>query len=116
MCDFQDLSGLDLLWPQRRNEVLKYLNTEDRARSLAAGLMLFKILGIRDSSQISFNRYGKPFLLNSNIHFNLSHSGDYIVLAVDENEIGVDIEKILPYSDEIAQKCFVFEEYQWLKQ
>lgn len=115
MRDFKDLSGLERLWPQRREKVLKYSNAADRARCLAGGLMLLHVLGICRDSQISFNRYGKPFLPEPALHFNLSHSGDYVVLAVDENEVGVDIEKIAPYSDEIARKCFSAEEYRWLQ-
>ncbi|MDL2261558.1 4'-phosphopantetheinyl transferase superfamily protein [Methanimicrococcus sp. OttesenSCG-928-J09] len=128
MNDFKDLCGLNRLWSERREQVLRYLHPKDKARSLAAGLMMSFVLGITDDSQIQYNPFGKPYLSGSpeysespdsfasSVHFNLSHSGDYIVLAVDENEVGIDIEKILPYSDDIARKCFVSEEYRWLKQ
>lgn len=41
-----------------------------------------------------YTKFGKPYLSNSNIHFNLSHSGQYILYAITENaDIGVDIEE-----------------------
>lgn len=43
---------------------------------------------------IFYNEYGKPYLKNNSIFFNISHSGDYIVCAVSDREIGVDIERI----------------------
>lgn len=115
MNDFKELCGLSKLWPERREQVLRYLNPEDKARCLAAGLMMSFVLGITDASRIRYNLYGKPFLSDSSVYFNLSHSGDYIVLAVDEKEVGIDIEKIETYSDGIAKKCFVPEEYSLLK-
>lgn len=36
---------------------------------------------------------GKPFLKDSDLHFNISHSGDYIVCVVDRKSVGVDIQK-----------------------
>lgn len=37
---------------------------------------------------------GKPYLQGSPICFNVSHSGDYLVLAISKNPVGVDIQKI----------------------
>lgn len=116
MNDFKKLCGLSRLWPERREQVLRCLNPEDKARCLAAGLMLSFVLEVSDASLIRYNPYGKPFLSDSSVHFNLSHSGDYIVLAVGENEVGIDIEKSVPYSDDVAKKCFVPEEYRLLKE
>ena len=112
--DFDDLCGIELLWPDRQDKVARYLMPADRARCLVGGLLMSRILSISDASQLKFNSYGKPSL--SNCFFNLSHSGMYVIMAVSDAEIGVDIEQILPYSDDVAKKCFVLEEYRWLKQ
>lgn len=42
------------------------------------------------------NRYGKPFLQDYNLYFNISHSGSLVICAVDYYEIGVDVEKVVP--------------------
>lgn len=38
---------------------------------------------------------GKP-LTNLTLHFNCSHSGGFVVCAVGEREVGVDLEQIRP--------------------
>lgn len=45
--------------------------------------------------KIEKNRYGKPFLKQyPGLHFNGSHSGDYLVCAVSEKPVGVDVQRI----------------------
>jgi 4'-phosphopantetheinyl transferase len=49
------------------------------------------------SASLEFARreQGKPYLLNSPLYFNLSHSGNFAALAVSaQGEIGIDIETI----------------------
>jgi 4'-phosphopantetheinyl transferase len=45
---------------------------------------------------ISSSASKKPFILypTSDIHFNLSHSGEWILMAIAKNELGVDIEYV----------------------
>lgn len=44
---------------------------------------------------ITRNMYGKPFYLNNrDISFNISHSGEWVVCAVDSNQLGIDIEEM----------------------
>ncbi|MCU7794971.1 4'-phosphopantetheinyl transferase family protein [Aeromonas caviae] len=61
--------------------------------------------------------HGKPMLCNHHWQFNLSHSGDWLVLALcREGPLGVDIEMglrrrpILP----LAKRFYAPSEYQWL--
>lgn len=44
--------------------------------------------------KFSFNNYGKPYLTNNNIYFNISHSKNFVIIAVSDKEVGVDIENI----------------------
>ncbi len=59
---------------------------------------------------------GKPFLEDNgklNIHFNISHSGEFTVFAFNQfNEIGIDIEKIenIPDIIEIVDRYFTNRE------
>lgn len=75
-----------------------------------------KQLGIPQSEIVfSYNPYGKPVIDNCpEWHFNLSHSGDWVVAAIDDKEIGVDVEKRGTYPRDIAQRFFAEQENQYL--
>ncbi len=53
---------------------------------------------------IFFTDNGKPYC--SDMFFNISHSGDLVVLCTASSEIGVDIEKIRGRNMKAAKKCF----------
>lgn len=55
-------------------------------------------------NQISKNSLGKPMI--EGIHFSLAHSGDLLVAAFSDQEIGIDIEQVKErkYQKAIAQK------------
>ena len=44
--------------------------------------------------EITKGQNGKPYLKNSKIHFNLSHTEGFCVVCISDLEIGVDCEKI----------------------
>jgi 4'-phosphopantetheinyl transferase len=73
---------------------------QDRERFIVAHASLRGILARHlqaEPSRLEFstNEYGKPFLPGSEIEFNLSHSGDYALIAVTRGrDVGVDIEQI----------------------
>lgn len=66
---------------------------EDSFRFLKRVFADFYGTEVKESDLIR-NEYGKPEIINCDVKFNISHSGDIIVLAADKNEIGVDVEKI----------------------
>ncbi len=86
----------------------------DKNRFLVTHSALRKILGRylrRDPAELKFslNQYGKPALINSALEFNLSHSGDFALVAVTQGrKIGVDVERIRQgiSSHVIAQQYF----------
>ena len=43
---------------------------------------------------IKLTANNKPEYADKNIHFNLSHTGDYVVCAISENAVGVDLSLI----------------------
>ncbi len=85
--------------------------------SMAEILMRYLLctkLNIRNTD-LSFlrNEYGKPILRNvKDLHFNCSHSHQWVACAIDNQPIGVDIEMVrkIDYRS-IAQRFFSESEY-----
>jgi 4'-phosphopantetheinyl transferase len=63
-----------------------------------------------------YTSHGKPFLPGSSLQFNVSHSGDYGILAVSQQrQVGIDIECIRQISAlSIAKRFFMPEENNYL--
>lgn len=89
---------------------------KDKNQELAAGYLLKKYLGIYKDDQILCNEYGKPYLSSGNVYFNLSHSEEYVALAMADHEVGVDVEKIRKYHDATVKKVFNDDQRKMLEQ
>lgn len=91
---------------------------KDRERSLSAGaLLLFcmKKAGVPLEETPCYNENGKIYFPHRDrFYVNLSHSGDYAACAFDSREIGIDIEKIRQYKENIAKRICLEEEMQAL--
>ncbi len=61
------------------------------------------------------NEKGKPYIKNSDIFFNISHSDEYVVLAQSKSEIGVDIQKHKNQNLDVARRFFAESEYLYLQ-
>ncbi len=75
---------------------------------------LLKTFGI-EQEDILFetNEYGKPKLKKQeNIFFNFSHSGDWVVCAIGDKPLGVDVEQIKGKDLEIAKRFYTEYEYE----
>lgn len=90
-----------------------FLREEDRYRFVIARASLRRILSsyLRlDPSKIRFatTEFGKPYLPDSHLHFNVSHSGDWAVIGIAGRPIGIDIEQICPIKelDSLVAECF----------
>lgn len=103
----------------RREKVMRYRFRRDRNLSLGAGLLLDALLGrygLREKQmEYEMNEFGKPCLKGfPDIHFNLSHAGDYAVCALGNIPLGIDIEPIRPFDREVAACCMSSEELSFL--
>ncbi len=81
-------SHIGLISPERAEKAARYKMAGDKKRCIAAGVLLSRFL---PGAEIYTDSFGKP-RSKSGECFNLSHSGDYAVLAVSGCETGVDIE------------------------
>ena len=86
-----------------KNEQSKANNFKDKNHARASVLARWALrilLGAYENSnpeELNFSKTkdGKPFLPNSRINFNISHSSDWIILAFcKDHSIGVDLEAI----------------------
>lgn len=108
---------LECLPLEKQERVRRFYHWEDAHRAVLAEVLIRTIacrqLNLKNS-QITFskNEYGKPFLQDvEGFYFNLSHSGEWVVCAVDDESIGIDVEIIKPIHYDIARRFFSEEEY-----
>ncbi len=91
----------------RKQKVLKYSITADKLRSLAAGILIKfikKQYGV--NSDVEYDKHGKPYFVRGEVKFNISHSGRFVVAAVSDYEVGIDIQAIKADKHRIAEKNF----------
>lgn len=117
MGEFGEREIYDRLPDFRRKAADKCRNKEDRERSLTAGaLLLFcmKNRGVSLEETPLFGENGKMFFpKEKRFYVNLSHSGDYVACAVDTKEVGIDIEKVRQYKENVVKRICVPEEMQF---
>ncbi len=102
----------------RRRRVLACRFESDRARIAGTGWLLqyaLKEAGI-DAKKAVFteNSYGKPLLASApDVHFSLSHGGNWAVCALGDTPLGVDVE-FPRCTMKIANRYFQEEELAFL--
>ena len=88
----------------------------------AKGLRVYSALQVMELIErpielaMDYGKKGKPYLREYPLFFNLSHSGEYVVCAVSDREIGVDIQKCSDTNVmRIAKRFFSEEECRALE-
>lgn len=107
---------IHLLDEERQARVRALGESNSALLSLAAGLLLYDAFGegLR-SARYERGKRGKPELTDS-MPFNISHAGDYAVLALSKHTVGVDLERIRPIDwQKIAGRFFHPEERAYLQ-
>lgn len=115
--------GIDVLSAEERARAVRFRRPGDRKRWEWSRIKLRQVLGscIRvPASDIVFAtaENGKPSLANADIccpHFNLSHAGDVLVVAVSNDyPVGIDVEQVkqLGNLDEVARYSLSQDEYK----
>ncbi len=105
---------------EKRERIQRFWHVSDQYLSLGAELIirseLMKLCGI-DNTSIVFhqNTYGKPHVPSlPNVHFNASHSGEWIICAFDSHPIGIDIEQKKTADLAIAHHFFTPAEQRYI--
>lgn len=123
--DISDVTQTDLdilfeaMSPERQSEVLKIVNQKKKIPKIISDYLCRKAVSeFCDISpeKIEFlkNDYGKPFAKDLPVHFSVSHSGNMVVCAVSDREIGIDIEKIRPINLKAAKKFATEKELEYI--
>lgn len=115
-----DISGLDRetyerlyaqSTPERRARADRYRRHEDAVRCIAAEALVRRAAG--GSVTVVKDEGGKPRLAGrEDFHYNLSHSGRWVVIAWGGSSVGVDVEKMDMDAgkEQIARRFFSREE------
>lgn len=116
-CDFSSVSEEEL----KTFEKLVSPHVDDynkmKGESLCARVllryMLQKYFGVCDFS-LAVKENGKPYLVNSDLHFNFSHCLKRVICTVSCAEVGCDVQDIRPLNEKVTKRFFATEECQAL--
>ena len=103
----------------KKEKISRFRFEEDRKRSILGDMLAREMIAKKcevspDSIVFKIIENGKPYVENLGIHFNISHSGDYVICAVSESEIGIDIEKIKEVKDGLTEYICTEEEKNYI--
>lgn len=94
-------SLINILSVDLKNEVEKYVRWQDQHNTLIGKLLVYTAYNIIKNEELKFEDYkrdenNKPFIQDSNLNFNISHSGKTVLCAISKYNIqfGIDVEEI----------------------
>ena len=92
----------------RRRQALAYRREHQQLQNAVAYLLLCKALregyGIEEKPAFEYGPHGKPVIVgHPEIHFNLSHCNEAVICVTDDGPIGVDIESVSAFDEEVAR-------------
>ena len=110
-----------------------YLHTDDygllavknnsQMASALGKIMVQYLLGKQKTNQgkispfsFAYTKEGKPYIpMQPNFCFNISHTKEWVAVAVTDTPIGIDIEMLRVYKPEVAKRFFHKDEYAFLE-
>ena len=80
-----------------------------REASMIAHSLLERVLAEDFSFDVSeralaMGEYGKPYYEGAPFHFNISHSGEYVALAVSDAPVGIDVQRVTDIPERIMNR------------
>ena len=99
------------LTEEQKQRALRFKNEKDQMRCLLSSYLMSQL----SKEELQRNETGKPFYPNGPF-FNISHSGKYIIMAVANQEVGVDIEEDIEKNMDILLKIFNEAESKMIKE
>lgn len=92
-------SFYNYIYTAKKLNISKYRRIDKISSSIVGEIILSELINENfhiNYSDLTFeiNDYGKPYVSGNQFYYNISHSFEYIITTISNNEIGVDIEKI----------------------
>lgn len=116
LADPQVFETLYRTLPAHRKEKIDGLRF-DKSKRLCMGAWLLLMHGLRAEGitqreiRLTYGPTGKPYLADfPDVYFNLSHSGNHVLCAVSDREVGCDVQKIGSADLGITHRFFSPEE------
>lgn len=108
------------VWPEVQQEkVLSFVQQKDYNATFFGKVLLeyaFRENGqTLDWDDVVYNEKEKPYIKNSEIDFNLSHSGKYVALAIGNGLLGIDIEMHRSVRLDLFNRQFQEDEWQKIR-
>ena len=99
--------AIEQLSEQRREQAMRYKHEQGRRLCVAAYLLLKEGLlqeyGISEPPLFGYHNHGKPYLADHpDIYFNLSHCRQGAICALSTEPVGVDMESIREYRQNLV--------------
>lgn len=118
LTNINDFANAELVkehFPLRFEKAERFRFNADKLRSYCAGYLIWQVLGL-DENDILVDSNGKPYSKKVDYDFNISHSGDYVVLAYGKGKIGIDIEKANDNNLTVSKRVFTQNEQKYLNE
>jgi len=114
------ISARNLLPRERLKKIEKIKQKKSQYQSVSAGLLLEYALQEKGLTgrELTFlvNKDGKPYIAECpDFHYSLSHSGEFVALAIEATPVGIDIEGLRAGYQKLANRFFSEEEIAFLQ-
>ena len=96
---------------EQKEKAMRFKNDKDQRRSLISSYLVNQL----SEEELQKNPMGKPYYPNGP-YFNISHSGRYVVMAIANQEVGVDIEENVEKQIDVLLKLFNEAEIKMIKE
>lgn len=107
------------LEPRRITRIENCMNDKEKKLIICTGVLLQGVLarfGV-SSDAIGYGPHDKPYIKErGDVFFNISHSGNFVMIAVSGQPIGIDIQKPIPYKEALINSLCAMEERDLLGQ